>query len=101
MDCSALLGVSELFELSITGSQSLSCQVALSVLLGERGQMIVAVNFTAATTLLLSDIASVGPSGDAQTTEEKSQVAFTVVVESVRLVPVGEGACVLTGKWSL
>ena len=68
----ALLSVSELLELGITGSKSLPRVEAFSVLLCKSGQVLVAENLAAVASLLLLDISEVGPASDAQATEEES-----------------------------
>ena len=96
----ALLLVHELFELGVASSDSLSCEVALANLLADSGK--VAIECLAAmTAFLLTNVASVGPSSNEETTKEESKVAVTAVVEGVRLVPVRESPSVLMSKGSL
>ncbi len=67
--------------------------------LGKGGQVALE-DFATAATLLLADVASVRVSSNQKTEEEQSEITVTAVVESVRLVPVGERSRILVCQWS-
>ena len=90
-----LLGVSEFLKLCIPSGQSLARIETVSVLLGIRLQVIVRECLAAFASLLLADVIQVGVAKEAHSTEKESQVALTVVIERVGLVPVWELASVL------
>ena len=93
-----LLGVGEFLILCIPRGQSLSCIEAVTVLLGVRLQVVAREDLATSASLLLANVIQVRVAKEAHSTEKEGQVALTVVVEGVGLVPVGELARVLVSQ---
>ena len=92
-----LLRFHELLEFSVTGSQTLPREVRVAHLLCWRHKFALE-NFPAATTLLLANVIRVRVPEEEDSEEEQCQVTLSMVVEAVRLVPVGELTHILVGQ---
>ena len=94
------LCMSVAFKFSVTCCESLTSEIALTVLLSECWQVAVK-DFSAAATFLFADVVIVRPACHEHAEEEKSQVTIATVVKGVWLVPVRESTSILMGQWSL
>ena len=100
MGSSTIFLVSEAFELSVTGSKSISSEVDTTASFAMSHELTLE-GFAAGAALLLLDIVQVGVAEKAHSTEEEGKVTLACVVEGVGLVPVWEFTNIVMGKRSL
>ena len=58
------------------------------------------INFSASSSLFLLDIVHVGPAHEGNTSQDENKPAISIIVESVRLVPIRELSDVLMSELS-